>query len=66
MLFISLGEGLWRLQRARVLERLDQRERAVEDYRFTAAVWRHAHPELQPYMAEARQALARLTAESAG
>jgi hypothetical protein len=35
----------------------------VEDYRFTAAAWRHADPELQPYVTEARQALARLTSE---
>jgi len=28
-----------------------------------AAVWMHADPELQPYVAEARAALARLAAE---
>jgi hypothetical protein len=61
--FMSPGEGLWRLQRARALERLGRRDAAIEDYRFTANVWRHADPELQPYVAEARQALARLTAE---
>jgi serine/threonine-protein kinase len=61
--FMSPAEGLWRLQRARVLERLGRRDAAIEDYRFTAAVWRHADAELQPYVAEARQALARLTEE---
>jgi hypothetical protein len=55
--------GLWRLQRGRVLERLGLRDAAAEDYRFTAAVWRHADAELQPYVTEARQALARLTSE---
>jgi hypothetical protein len=61
--FMSPAYGLWRLQRGRVLERLGRRDAAIEDYRFTAAVWRHADPELQPYVTEARQALARLTAE---
>jgi hypothetical protein len=33
------------------------------DYQFTASVWRHADPELQPYVVEAKQGLARLTSE---
>ncbi|MDQ3224516.1 MAG: hypothetical protein M3Q75_13765 [Gemmatimonadota bacterium] len=61
--FMSPAAGLWRLQRARALERLGRRDAAVEDYRFTAAVWRHGDPELQPYVTEARQALGRLTSE---
>jgi hypothetical protein len=27
------------------------------------SIWRHADPELQPYVTQAREALARLTAE---
>ncbi|HTG50245.1 MAG TPA: hypothetical protein VL915_07110, partial [Gemmatimonadales bacterium] len=61
--FMSPAEGLWRLQRARVFERLGKRDAAIKDYQFTAAVWRHADTELQPYVTEARQALARLTEE---
>jgi eukaryotic-like serine/threonine-protein kinase len=61
--FMSPVYGLWRLQRGRALERLGRKDEAAEDYRFTAAVWRHADPELQPYVTEAKQALARLTAE---
>jgi tetratricopeptide (TPR) repeat protein len=61
--FMAPAEGLWRLQRARVLERLGRRDAAVDDYRFTATAWRRADPELQPYVTEARQALARLTSE---
>jgi serine/threonine-protein kinase len=61
--FMMPAAGLWRLQRGRALERLGRRDEAIEDYRFTASVWRHADPELQPYVTEARQALARLTSE---
>lgn len=60
---MSPAAGLWRLQRGRVLERIGRREDAIEDYRFTASVWRDADPELQAYVTEARQALSRLTAE---
>jgi hypothetical protein len=61
--FMAPAEALWRLQRARALERLGRRDAAVDDYRFTATAWRRADPELQPYVTEARQALARLTSE---
>jgi eukaryotic-like serine/threonine-protein kinase len=61
--FMFPAEGLWRLQRARTLERVGRREEALEDYRFTASLWRKADPQLQPYATEARQALVRLTAE---
>jgi serine/threonine protein kinase len=37
--------------------------RAVEGYQYVVGMWRHADPELQPFVAEARQALGRLTAE---
>jgi hypothetical protein len=36
---------------------------ALESYQWVADVWRHADPELQPYVTEARAALEWLTAE---
>ncbi len=56
---------LARLETARAAERLGQRARAVEDYRFVVDVWRNADAELRPYVDEARMALARLSAEGA-
>jgi serine/threonine-protein kinase len=56
---------LARLETARAAERLGQRARAVEDYRFVLGVWRHADAELRPYVDEARAALARLSGEGA-
>ncbi len=46
-----------------IAERLGDRQAATQCYRFVAQVWRNADPELQPYVAEARTALARLGAE---
>jgi serine/threonine-protein kinase len=57
------SEVLWTLERGRVAERLGKREKAAQAYQYVADVWRHADPELQPYVAEAKQGLARLTAE---
>ncbi len=54
---------VWALERGRVNERLGNREKAVESYSFVAAVWRNADPELQPYVTEAKAALARLAKE---
>jgi hypothetical protein len=60
----SLGIDVLRMmQRGRVAERLGRRDVAVESYQWVADVWHHADPELQPYVAEARGALERLTAE---
>jgi serine/threonine-protein kinase len=56
-------EPLVVLERARLAERLGDREKAVKSYQFVANVWRHADPELQRYVGEARSALARLTRE---
>jgi hypothetical protein len=47
-----------------VAERLNQRQKAADAYQRVAEVWRHADPELQPYVTEAKEGLARLTAES--
>jgi eukaryotic-like serine/threonine-protein kinase len=57
------SEVLWTLERARVAERLGDREKASHDYQYVADVWRHADPELQPYVTEAREGLKRMTAE---
>jgi len=56
-------DGLRLMQRGRVAERLGRREVAIESYTWVASVWRHADPELQPYVSEARAALERLAAE---
>jgi serine/threonine-protein kinase len=58
-----LRESFWALERARVNERLGNRAKALAGYSFVAAVWMHADPELQPYVAEAHAALKRLGAE---
>jgi hypothetical protein len=52
------------LERARLAERLGEREMAIKSYRFVAEVWRHADPELQPFVREARNGLDRVMAES--
>ena len=48
------------LERARVADRLGQREQAAGLYRYVADLWRSADPALQPYVAEARARLQRL------
>ena len=55
--------ALWTLERGRVNERLGNREKAVTAYRYVAEVWRHADPELQPFVEEAKAALLRLGTE---
>ena len=57
------GEVVARLERARAAERLGERRAAIRAYQFVADAWRHADPELQPYVTEARGALERLTQE---
>jgi hypothetical protein len=56
-------EHLAILERARLAERLGDREKAVTSYQFVADAWRHADPELQPYVVEARSGLERLTGD---
>jgi hypothetical protein len=51
------------LERGRVAERLGDRETAVKAYTYVSVLWRNADPELQPYVAEARAGLQRLTSE---
>jgi len=57
------AEGLWRLERGRVAERLGQRDKAVQEYRFVADLWRTADPELRPEVEEANAAIKRLAGE---
>ena len=58
-----VATGLWDLQRGRVFERLGRREEALKAYASVAERWGRADPELQPYVAEARAALQRLSKE---
>jgi serine/threonine-protein kinase len=57
------SEILWTLERARVAERLGERETAARDYQYVVGVWRHADDQLQPYVAEAREGLLRVAGE---
>ncbi len=63
--YYLLARVPWTLEQARLAERLGQREKALRGYGFVAKVWRHADPELRPYVDEARSGLQRLTAERA-
>jgi hypothetical protein len=51
------------LERARVADRLGERDRAVEGFQLVTSRWFKADPELQPFVEEARRALERLSAE---
>jgi serine/threonine-protein kinase len=61
----SPSRVLLELERARLAERLGDPTRATEGYQQVVGLWRHADPELQPFVTEARAALERLTAERA-
>ncbi|HEU5261527.1 MAG TPA: hypothetical protein VFU41_08920 [Gemmatimonadales bacterium] len=54
---------LARLERARIAERVGDRDLASRWYQFVADAWRHADPELQSYVDEARQGVRRLGGE---
>jgi serine/threonine-protein kinase len=60
---LTPSEVLWTLERARVAERLGERETAARDYQYVADIWRKADPQLQPYVEEAREGLVRVTGE---
>jgi len=53
------------LERGRVAERLGEKEIAVDSYARVAGLWQNGDPFLQPYVKEARAALARLGGEHA-
>ena len=59
----GLFHGLLALEAGRLAERLGRREDALEAYQMVVDLWRHADPELQGFVTEARDGLARLTAE---
>jgi hypothetical protein len=54
----GFDDVLWTLARARVATQLGHTDEAVANYAVVAAAWRTADPELQPYVREARKALA--------
>jgi len=56
----GFDDVVWTMERGRVFERLGRRRQAAADYAFVADAWRTADPELQPYVREAREAIARL------
>lgn len=56
----GFDDVVWTMERARVFERLGRREEAAVNYAFVAEAWRTADPELQRYVRESREALARL------
>jgi eukaryotic-like serine/threonine-protein kinase len=57
------ARGTWALERARLAEKIGQSDKARRWYGYVAQLWRHADPELQPVVDEAREALTRLTGE---
>ena len=57
---VTGSQGIWALERARLAEKLGEREKAKTWYGYVVRVWRHADNDLQPTVAEAREALQRL------
>jgi hypothetical protein len=61
------GEGplfvLGVLEQGRIAEGMGEREKATQSYQFVTDAWRGADPELQPFVAEARTALTRMSRE---
>ena len=57
------SEISWALERARVNDRLGNRDKAIQNYAFVARVWAQADSVLKPLVAEARVALRRLGGE---
>jgi len=61
--FAGMERVLYRIEAARLNERLGNRDRAIAAYQYVLDAWRRADPELQPIITEARAALARLGGE---
>jgi hypothetical protein len=57
------SQVLWALLLGQVGERVGERDRARQAYTWVVGMWRNADPELQPYVREAREARARMSAE---
>jgi eukaryotic-like serine/threonine-protein kinase len=55
--------GLGVLERARIAERLRERQKAMDSYQFVVDLWRRADPQLQPFVIEARNGVTRLGRE---
>jgi serine/threonine-protein kinase len=51
------------LEQARIAEGLGERDKATQSYQFVVDVWRRADPQLQPFVVEARNGVARMTRE---
>ena len=51
---------LGRLEQGRIAEGLGERQKGIDSYQFVVDVWRHADPELEPYVREAHAGLERL------
>jgi hypothetical protein len=60
---VSQPKPLGLLKQGRIVAGLGERRKARDSYQFVVDVWRHADPELEPYIREARAGLQRLAAE---
>jgi hypothetical protein len=56
----GIDDVMWTMERARVFERLGRHAEAAANYAFVADAWRTADAELQPWVREAHDAMARL------
>lgn len=56
-------KGLWRLEQARIDEKMGQKDAAIAHYQYVTRLWHRADPALKPYVDEAKAALQRLTGE---
>jgi serine/threonine-protein kinase len=61
---VSPVRVLWELERGRVHEQLGNRDSAQAGYAFVTTAWARADSALQPYVAEARAGLRRVSGES--
>ncbi len=60
---LAVGRAMdvvWALERARVNERVGNLTAAIAAYDFVVRAWEHADAELQPFVDEAREAVARI------
>jgi hypothetical protein len=56
----GIDDVMWTMERARVFERFGRHAEAAANYAFVADAWRTADAELQPWVREAHDAMARL------
>jgi hypothetical protein len=61
---VSPVRVLWELERGRVHEQLGNSDSAQTGYAFVITAWARADSALQPYVAEARAGLRRVSGES--